>query len=352
MNLRRHLAVCGMLALLVGTGCASLPHEASDVANNALTPPPTTSTTLAPRSQGCGPTDEDHRVSSFYPAKTYTSTDLNHLRSRLIRPNVVVAGVDENTLPLSYREPRSDEFRGYEIDVLDAIARALFGTTTTNDTKRVVRPIPVITAEKTKVVQHAKVDFTVSAVSITCPRWNDVLFTIPYYEATQKVMVRTDKRRNPVLSDGAELKPVPTDLDSLRHALTNRRVCATAGSTSEGLVHKELPDAIGVSVPTRTDCLVALQTGEVDAILLHDTFLLGFQQQDPNTTILEPGLGTQDYGIAVRKDRRDLVRFLNRVIWDLRQSGALQKFYKRNFGPLGAPKAMPPLPDLNWLDES
>jgi polar amino acid transport system substrate-binding protein len=273
---------------------------------------------------------------------------LKDLQARLLSPDMVVAGVDENTLPLSYRNPGSDEFKGYEIDVLHAIARALFPT---KDTERVVRPIPVITAEKTKVVQGGEVDLTISAVSITCPRWSDVLFTIPYYEATQKVMVRADKDDNAVLSDGTRLPPTP-DPRSLDKALSGRRVCATAGSTSEGVIKGTLRDAVPVSVPTRTDCLVDLQNGDVDAILLHDTFLLGFHQQDPNTTILEPGLGTQDYGIAVRKDRQDLVRFLNRVIVDLRQSHALETFYTENFGPLDAPVAMPTLPELHWLDES
>jgi polar amino acid transport system substrate-binding protein len=325
MNLRRGLGVWGILAVVVGSGCASLRHEASDVANNALAPLPTTSTTIGQSSQGCGPTDKDHLPWSFSPADTYTSADLKDLQARLLSPDMVVAGVDENTLPLSYRNPGSDEFKGYEIDVLHAIARALFPT---KDTERVVRPIPVITAEKTKVVQGGEVDLTISAVSITCPRWSDVLFTIPYYEATQKVMVRADKDDNAVLSDGTRLPPTP-DPRSLDKALSGRRVCAT-----------------------RTDCLVDLQNGDVDAILLHDTFLLGFHQQDPNTTILEPGLGTQDYGIAVRKDRQDLVRFLNRVIVDLRQSHALETFYTENFGPLDAPVAMPTLPELHWLDES
>ena len=47
---------------------------------------------------------------------------------------------------------------------------------------------------KTKVVADGQVDLTASAVSITCGRWEQVLFTIPYYEASQKVMVRTDRQ--------------------------------------------------------------------------------------------------------------------------------------------------------------
>ncbi len=90
--------------------------------------------------------------------------------------------------------------------------------------------------------------------------------------------------------------------------------------------------------------------GTADAILLHDTFLLGFKKQDPNTTILAPSLATTDYGIAVAHGHEDLVRFLNRLLLDMREDGRLEQLYDKHFAGLGAPADMPPLPAPEWID--
>ena len=55
---------------------------------------------------------------------------------------------------------------------------------------------------------------------------------------------------------------------------------------------------------------MALQDGAVDAISTHATFLLGFQRQDPNTTILAPELNDQPYGIAINQQHPEFVRFV------------------------------------------
>jgi polar amino acid transport system substrate-binding protein len=258
------------------------------------------------------------------------------------------AGADENTLPLSFRNPRSGAFEGFEIDLLHEIAHAIIAEPDGPEVE-VLNPIPVITAEKTDVVEAGEVDLTASAVSITCGRWENVLFTIPYYQASQKVMVRKDRLGRPVLSDGTPLEQTDAVAD-LDRQLDGRRVCATDGSTSAEVIKAQLPKASLLPVRTRTDCLVALQDGTADAILLHDTFLLGFKKQDPNTMILEPSLGTTHYGIAVAYGHEDLVRFLNRLLLDMREDGRLEQLYDAHFTGLGAPEDMPPLPAPAWID--
>ena len=90
--------------------------------------------------------------------------------------------------------------------------------------------------------------------------------------------------------------------------------------------------------------------GDADAILLHDTFLLGFHKQEPNTKTLTPSLGTSDYGIAVAYGHEDLVRFLNRLLLDMREDGRLEQLYDKHFAGLDAPADMPPLPAPEWID--
>jgi polar amino acid transport system substrate-binding protein len=235
-------------------------------------------------------------------------------------------GVDENTLLLSFRNPRSGELEGFEIDLLREIAAAIFGD---RDPSR-LQFDTVTTAQKIAVVTAGEVDLTASAVTMTCGRWRDVSFSTPYYLALQKVLVRADAQGVAVFPDGTSVPDV-TDVGALDTALAGRKVCWTTGSTSIDNIRQFLPHAKVTQVDTRTDCLMALQEGEIDAVSTHDTFLLGYQQQDPNTAILAPSFSVQPYGIAVAKDRQDLVRFLNALISQLRDNGVLEQIYRKNF---------------------
>jgi polar amino acid transport system substrate-binding protein len=109
-----------------------------------------------------------------------------------------------------------------------------------------------------------------SALTITCWRRTQVGFSAPYYEAGQALLVPTSSHVK--------------GLDDLDH----QRGCATVGSTSiKRLIHENV-GAIPVPVAQRTDCLVRLQEGAVDAITSDDAILFGFQAQDPYTKIVGP----------------------------------------------------------------
>ena len=271
MSPRRATSVVALgVAIAAVAGCASISNDAAETALDVL---PTTSiaTTTTTTTTGpeppCGPADPANPTKSFRPVDVLPVGPIptGSSMAAIAASGALRAGVDENTLPLSFRNPRSGAFEGFEIDLLDEIAQAIIGEPEGTGAE-ILKPIPVITEEKVDVVEEGEVDLTASAVSITCSRWEQVLFTIPYYEASQKVMVRTDRLGKPVLSDGTPLEQtaVVADLD---RQLDGRRVCATAGSTSAGVIEEQLPNASVLPVPTRTDCLVALQDGTADASL-------------------------------------------------------------------------------------
>jgi len=86
-----------------------------------------------------------------------------------------------------------------------------------------------------------------------------------------------------------------------------------------------------VPVPDRTDCLRSLEDGTVDAILTHETFLLGFLLEDPNTEILPDPISEQHYGIAMPELHQDLVRWVNAELARLRDSGEIEALYDKHF---------------------
>jgi polar amino acid transport system substrate-binding protein len=82
-------------------------------------------------------------------------------------------------------------------------------------------------------------------------------------------------------------------------------------------------------VKNLTDCLVALQQNQVQAISTDDTILAGLQRQDPNATVLSQVVESEPYGIAVAKDDQDLIRFVNGVLDRIRADGTWESVYAK-----------------------
>ena len=106
---------------------------------------------------------------------------------------------------------------------------------------------------------------------ITCWRRTLVDFSSVYYDAAQRVLVPNDLAR-------------ALDLGTYAASASARR----AGRPRSPGSRKLRPRVIPYAVAQRTDCLVALQEGEVDAISSDDAILLGFQAQDPYTKLDRP----------------------------------------------------------------
>jgi ABC-type amino acid transport substrate-binding protein len=126
----------------------------------------------------------------------------------------------------------------------------------------------------------------------------------------------------------------------------------TKGSTSiavlEGMNETLRPKAVPELVDARTDCLVALQEGETDAYLGHDTFLVGMVEQDPDLRIVDQG-EEQHYGIAMSPRATAFVQYVNGFLEQERSSGRLQALYDLRLWPLAKlalqPRAVVPPAD-------
>src|SRR5262249_21314775 len=153
------------------------------------------------------------------------------------------------------------------------------------------------TSQRLDAAKTGTVDLVASQFTVTCARLKDVLFSSVYYLGQQEVLVRGDSAIRTVAD------------------LAGKTVCATRGSTSIDNIHRLVPTARLYPVDARTDCLVALQEGNVDAITSDDTILAGFAAQDAgDTRILPDHLENEPYGIAVPQSSVDLVRYLNALL--------------------------------------
>ena len=95
-------------------------------------------------------------------------------------------GVSGDTLLFGARNPISGRIEGFDIDMLHAVAQAIFG-----DPDRI--EFTVITyAQRLPSLQNGSVDLVAHTMTINCRRWQQISFSAEYFHAGQKVLVRRD----------------------------------------------------------------------------------------------------------------------------------------------------------------
>ena len=299
--------VAALLAVGVVAGCGAPSDDALeatdelDITTTTTAPQTTTTTTAtvddAPCDASLAPFPEQPRPGHM------PDGILAEIQAR--EDSRLRVGVDQNTLGFGWRD-RDGELEGFDISLAEAIGEAMFGETGHVDL------IPVTSRERIDAVDGGHVDMVISLMSITCERATQVAFSAEYFRAHQRVLV-----------------PGESGIESVDD-LNGRTVCATSRSTSVENLADFAPRAIPYEVPSRTDCLVALQQGLVDAISTDDTILFGFMAQDPKLELVpeEEVLSQEQYGIAIKLDpeHEALVRFVNGVLEEVEADGRWHQF--------------------------
>jgi polar amino acid transport system substrate-binding protein len=318
MSGRLHLVAVFAVPLALA-GCASRSDEARRTSLAAVATPPAAASPAPASSAGKAARCSDATASLRPPAGLPHPGAMppGSLMERIRRRGRLIAGVDQNTLLFGYLRPSTGRIEGFEVDLLHEIARAILGDPDKIELKAVT------TAQRLPAVQSGAVDIVADAVTITCDRRRQVAFSTVYYNAGQRVLVRRGSSARGLADLGG------------------RRVCATTGSTSLQRIASDPAKPVPYPVAQRTDCLVALQDGRVDAISSDDAILLGFKAQDPNTKIVGGRLADEPYGMAIDRSHPEFVRFVNGVLDRMRRDGTWQAIHRKWIGRLATTPSAP-----------
>ncbi|MFD6712262.1 transporter substrate-binding domain-containing protein, partial [Streptomyces roseolus] len=196
----------------------------------------------------------------------------------------------------------------------------------------------VDSTERIDALRTGRVDAVVRTMSVTPGRESAVDFSAPYLTARAGILVPASDsdRQEGAISSAADLN--------------GRRVCVAADSTPEEIVRSEAPGAELLLVRSWSDCLVALQQHQADAVVSDDTILAGINDQDPATTIVRRGLSTENYAVGVAQDDAGLASQVNLTIERIRSDGTWQQLYDTWLGAF-LPGGYQPAGDYEEVDQ-
>jgi polar amino acid transport system substrate-binding protein len=237
------------------------------------------------------------------------------LRGRLI------AGVSADSLNLGARNPLTGRIEGFDIDMVRAVAQAIFGDPNKVELRVISSP------QRIPVLQENEVDIVARNMTINCSRWTQIAFSAEYYRSGQKVLVQRD-------STARSLAELP-----------GKTICAPAGSTSLDNLRSKYPAVVPITADTDTGCLVLFQQGKAYGITGDDTVLAGEAAQDPYARVIQaPPFSAEPYGLGINKNEVEFVQFVNGVLEQMKADGRWKASYDKWLAPTLGPAPAPPKP--------
>ena len=310
------VAALAALVLAILSGCALFSYTPTEL------PSPPTAPTPTPSGSASAPARCPNPTASYAPSGELPSPgDLprGSTMAKIRERGRLVAGVSADTYLLGSRNPLTGRIEGFDIDMVKAVTKAIFG----DENRYQLRVITA--AQRIPALQEGEVDLVARNMTITCDRWTQIAFSSEYYRSGQKVLVRKGSKAKSL----ADLK--------------GQKVCAPRATSSLENLKKLAPEAVPVEADNHTGCLVLFQQGEVAAITGDDTVLAGLAAQDPYAVVPEQRAFTAEpYGLGFPTKNVDFVRFVNARLAEMRRDGEWTAIYNRWLAESLGPAPSPP----------
>lgn len=226
---------------------------------------------------------------------------------KLVADGKLTVCTDAPYEPFEFQD-ESGNWTGFDMDILKEVAT---GLDLTLDVK--VVPFDGIWL----LPAAGECDIVGSAMTITEERAASTLFSEPYFDADQSLLVRRD-----------EAEKYAT-LDSLK----GEKIAVQTGTTGETYAQEHQPEGSTlVSFDEPAAMFLALESGEVAAIL-QDLPVNGFRSTKDDAFVVSETFPTgEQYGFAVDPDNTGLIEVVNEQLDGMRNDGSYDQIFAKWFG--------------------
>lgn len=220
-----------------------------------------------------------------------------------------VLGLDESFPPMGYRDDKNN-IVGYDIDLAQEVANRL-------GVKLKIQPINWDTKEQE--LNTGNIDCIWNGFTITAEREENVLFSDPYMNNQQILVVLADSKYKTL----ADLKDKSVALQA-----TSSAADALNGKPDFKSTLREV-----VELKDNNLCLMDLKTGNVDAVVMDEVVARYYiKMKNEKYRVLDEGLSYEQYGIGFRKADVQLMTKVNDTLKEIAKDGKMAEISNKWIG--------------------
>ncbi|MBP2628453.1 MAG: ABC-type transporter, periplasmic subunit family 3 [Firmicutes bacterium] len=247
---------------------------------------------------GCGSSDSKPTATN-----SGVTVDVKAIQDR----GVLKVGVKVDVPKFGFKDPKTNQIEGFEIDLTKALAKKILG----DENKIAVQAVTAKT--RGPLLDNGEVDLVIATFTITEERKMSYNFSDPYFTDGVALMVKKD-------SGIKDLK-----------GLNGKKIGVAQSATSKKAI-QEAADKLGIKVSflefgTYPEIKTALDAGRVDCFSVDGAILFGYL--DDSTVILADRYTPQQYGAASKKSNEGLAKMVNDTINEMKKSGELDKLSQK-----------------------
>lgn len=255
---------------------------------------------------GCGTEKVD---SSNTTSSAGSSAVVDQSWDKVKEAGELVLGLDDSFPPMGFRDD-NNEIVGYDIDLAKEVASRL-------GVELKLQPINWKTKEQE--LNTGNIDCIWNGFTMTDELKKNILFSDAYMNNQQVLVVKADSNYN-------------SEAD-----LAGKSIALQAGSSAKIALDSraDFKDSLKeiVELDDYTLCLMDLQTGNVDAVLMDEIVARYFiQMKGEKYRIIDGGLASEEYGIGFRKNDVELMTKINDTLKEMAKDGTSAKISEKWFG--------------------
>lgn len=221
----------------------------------------------------------------------------------------IVVGLDDNFPPMGFRDDKNN-IVGFDIDMAKEAAKRM---------GMEVEFKPIDWNSKEAELSGKRVDVLWNGLTITETRKQNINFSKPYMENRQIIVVAA----NSAIKNKADL--------------AGKVVGAQDGSSSIEALEKDVNTLKTFKelkkYPDNVAALLDLKAGRIDAVVVDEVVGRYYiAKKAGEYAVLADNFGSEEYGVGLRKDDRELLDKLQKALDDMKKDGTAAKISKQWFG--------------------
>jgi len=166
-------------------------------------------------------------------------------------------------------------------------------------------------------LEGGQIDIAIAGLTISEEKSKSVLFSAPYFSATQKIIVLAD-----------------SDINKTEDIKPGMKIGVQLGTTADIYVTDSMEGIVCERYSKALDAIMDMKSGRLDAVMVDSAPSSVFARQIEGLKVLEENLSDEQYGIAVKLGNTELMAVLDEGLKALKESGEFDKLYAKYFATI------------------